>query len=204
VIPGATEDEVWLATVRGGVRMIERMAPRAFALQADAYFVDCGVAYTGAATVFTGLDHLEGQTVSILGDGAVFPSQVVVGGQVTLDTSVSKCAIGLPFRYTLKPMRIETQTQAGASHGSAAKIAEVVVSFYRSLDVQYGVDLSHLFDLDWRSIETYDLPPALFTGDRTLTLDGGFDSETPIILTGVEPLPATIRCIVARVDFSGR
>ncbi len=204
VIPGTTEDVVWLATVRGGVRMLEMMGPRAFGTQADAYSVDCGVAYTGAATTFIGLDHLEGQTVSILGDGAVFPTQVVSGGSVTIDTSVVKCAIGLPFTYTAKPMRIQVNTQAGASHAAYMKIAELAVSFYKTLNAKYGPDATHLLEIEWRSTEDYDAPPALFTGDKPLTLDGGFDPETPILISGSDPLPCCVRAIVAGVEQTGR
>ena len=38
-----------------------------FALLEDAFFVDCGLTYEGAAAAsLTGLDHLEGEEVAIL------------------------------------------------------------------------------------------------------------------------------------------
>lgn len=206
VIPGTSEDEVYLATVRGGVRMIERMASRVPATQSDGHWVDCGVQRTsGAATAtITGLTHLEGQTIAILGDGAVFANQVVVGGQVVLESTVVKASVGLPYRYTVKPMRVEIGTQAGSSHGSKIKIAELVVSFLNTFDAQYGVSTSALKNLDWRSTEAYDAPPAQYTGDKVLVMDGGWDTETPIVISGIGPTPCTVRALVARAAVTGR
>lgn len=204
VIPGTTEDEVYIATVRSGIRYIERMAPRAFATQADGYFVDNGVQWAGSSTIITGLTHLEGQAVSILADGAVFADQIVSGGQVVIDSTVEKASVGLPYRYTLEPMRVEVPTPLGSSHGSKIKIAELVVSFLNTFDAEYGTSTSDLHGLDWRTTEDYDAPPAMFTGDKVLVFDGGFDSETPIVISGAEPTPCTVRAIIARATVTGR
>src|SRR5260221_6806392 len=78
-------DAVYLIVARtvGGVtrRYLERMVARQFATIADAWFLDCALQYSGApVTTVSGLSHLEGKTVAILGDGSVVPSQVVTGG----------------------------------------------------------------------------------------------------------------------------
>jgi len=205
VIPGDTEDQVWLVVKRslhgGDTRFIERMRTRDFGTQSDAYFVDAGVYYNaGPTTTFAGLDHLEGDTVAILGDGAVFTNQVVSGGQVILASAVSKASIGLPRRYTLQPMRIESNA---STHGSQRKIAELVLSFLESGGVQYGKSLSALYDIDFRTTEVYGAPPALYTGDKRVVFDGGFDPEDPILITGTQPLPCTLRAIVARWHITG-
>jgi hypothetical protein len=210
VIPGDGEDQVWVGVLRTlngeQVRCIECMKPRVFATQADCFFVDCGLFYDleTPSTTLTGLDHLEGETVAILGDGAVYPNQIVADGQIVLAQAVSKAAVGLPYRYTLKPMRIDMNTAKGSSHGSYKKIAELVISFLNTLDAKYGADLDHLYDIDWRTTEPYGAPPVLFTGDKVVTLDGGFDPEAPIVISGEEPLPCCVRAIVARLEVPGR
>src|SRR5262249_10212230 len=82
---GGYIDVVYLIVNRtiGGTtkRYVERMVDRVFATVADAWFVDCGLQYSGApVTTISALGHLEGKTVAILGDGSVVPSQVVTGG----------------------------------------------------------------------------------------------------------------------------
>ena len=212
VIPADTEDEVWISvlrTVNGSpARYIEQMQPRAFGTREDAFFVDCGIIYDGdPASTFTGLDHLEGETVAILGDGAVYPAQVVSGGSVTISEEVSKAVIGLPFRFNLKPMRLDqlyANAPTGASKGSYKKIAELVISFMDTLNAQYGISSDELFDIDWRTTEVYDAPPDLYTGDKVVVLDGGFDPEDPILISGADPLPCIVRAIIARLDVVGR
>jgi hypothetical protein len=74
VIPASDEDEVWLSVQRtvdsSTVRYIERMKPHDWGSDAeDMFFIDSGLTYDSTATTtITGLDHLEGETVSILGD----------------------------------------------------------------------------------------------------------------------------------------
>jgi hypothetical protein len=47
--------------------------------------------------------------------------------------------------------------------------------------MQYGVDTSHLFDVNWRTTETMDTPPSIYTGDWRVVLDAGFDGVQPHI-----------------------
>ena len=158
--------------------MREDTQPRDFGDQEDAFFVDCGIIYDGTAvSVITGLDHLEGEEVAIWGDGAVFNNKTVSGGQITLDQAVSKAHIGLPFKYQLKPMRLDTPSAQGATHGLIKKISKFIISFINTLGTTYGKDGGNMYTIDWRTEETYTNPPAMFTGDKRLTFDGGFDTE---------------------------
>ena len=209
VIPGSSEDEIWLTVTReindSQVRYIERMKPRNWGTdQADCFFVDSGLTYDGdATTTFTGLDHLEGETVAILGDGAVFPTQMVTNGSVTLSESVSVCHIGLPFTYKLKPMRMD-QGYNGTSKGSIKKISEAVISFYKTLNARYG-DGTDTYDIDWRETDAeYTTPPDLVTGDKVVVADGGFSVEDPFQIEGSDPLPCTVRAIIPRIEVTGR
>jgi hypothetical protein len=105
VIPGTTEDEVWITITRAIndnlVRYVERIKPRNWGTdQEDCFFVDSGLTYDStAATTFSGLHHLEGEEVAILGDGAVMPSQTVSSGSITLPEAVSVAQIGLAYTY---------------------------------------------------------------------------------------------------------
>lgn len=209
VIPSISEDEVWLTVSRvinGEVkRYLEQMQPRDFGDQEDAFFMDSGLSYDDVpADEFSGLDHLEGETVIILGDGAAFGSQVVSGGAVTISNEVSKAAIGLDSTYKLKPMRFDLTTQKGTTKGSIKRIPEIVVSFFETLNAQYGRDEDHLFTIDWRKEEAYDSPPALYTGDKELSHEGGYDPEDSVLIMGSGPFPCTVRAIIPRLEVTGR
>ena len=117
--PGIS-DAVYLIVARtiGGQtrRYVERMASRAFTTIADAWFVDCGLQYSGVpVTSVSGLSHLEGKTVAILGDGNVVPSKVVSGGAVALDGAYGKVTVGLPYTADLETLNLELAAGAARS-----------------------------------------------------------------------------------------
>ena len=59
-------------------------------------FLDSALAYSGsAATNISGLDHLEGKTVSIWADGATHPDKTVSSGAVTVDRSETNVTLGV-------------------------------------------------------------------------------------------------------------
>ena len=110
-IPGINVDSVYFVVQRtipginGGnpVQCVERMNARNFLTNGvsdvtKAWFVDCGLQYSGSpATEISGLDHLNGATVSILADGSVQPQQVVVNGTITLQNAASLVTAGLGY-----------------------------------------------------------------------------------------------------------
>lgn len=210
VIPGDGEDEVWLSVGRVVndvvVRYIERMKPRDWGIDnEDMFFIDSGLTYDSTPTTsISGLSHLEGETVAILGDGAVLPTQVVSGGAITLDESVSVAQVGLPFTYKLKPMRMDQNTSKGTSKGSIKKIAEAVISFYKTLNAKYS-DGRTTYKIPWRETSAeYSSPPDLVTGDKVVVADGGFDVEDPFQIEGNDPTPCSVRAIIPRIEITGR
>ena len=99
-------------------------------------------------------------------------------------------------------MRIDVNTQGGASHSMIKKISKFFVSFFETLGTQFGIE-GNMYNIDWRTEEAYGSPPDLFTGDKSLIFDGGFDTEDPIILSGEGPEPCTVRAIIVETDFTG-
>lgn len=217
IIPGSTEDEIWFSTERdisgGVVTCIERMTTRRVTDEDDSHYVDCGVIYDSTpATIITGLDHLDGETVAILADGEVVAPQVVASGQITLASPASVVHAGLPFTPFLKPMRLDNETAAGSSHGTIKKIPELVLSLLDSKNVSYGDSSTAQFDvpLDTPELVNNSEVSGLFTGDVTVQHDGGFSIEDSILISSqstsdvTDPTPLTVRAIVARLDEVGR
>jgi hypothetical protein len=206
VIPGSSEDEVWVSVARtiGGTtkRYIERKNPQDWGDdQEDCFFVDSGVTYDSTATdTITGLDHLNGETVAVLGDGGVFATQVVQGGSITLAESVSVAQVGLPYTFTVKPMRAD-QGFGGTSKGRLKIIGKVTISFYKTLNAKYS-DGTNVRNIDFRTTEPYTTPPVLFTGDKKVVADAGFSVEDPFQIEGSDPLPCSVRAIVYKLEVT--
>lgn len=208
VIPGdLDEDEVYLIvkrTIDGATkRYVERMSGFDFGSDVtDAYFVDSGLTYSGsAATTISGLDHLEGQTVSVLADGSVHPDVTVSSGAVTLQRSVTKAHIGLPFTSKVETLRVDGGSALGSSQGKIKRISEVTVRLFRSVGLKVGTSTSELDVVPFRdSGDAMDTATPLFTGDKTVEFRGGYDDDATIVIQQDQPLPMTILAIFPTVS----
>jgi len=208
VIPGdLDEDEVYLIVKRtiGGAtkRYVERMSGFDFGSDiTDAFFVDSGLTYSGsAATSISGLDHLEGQTVSVLADGSLHPDVTVSSGAVTLQRSVTKAHIGLPFTSKVETLRIDGGSALGSSQGKVKRISEVTIRLFRSVGLKVGTSSSELDIVPFRdSGDAMSTAIPLFTGDKTVEFRGGYDDDATIVIQQDQPLPMTILAIFPTVS----
>jgi len=164
-------------------------------------FLDSQLSYSGAAvTTLSGLSHLEGQTVSILADGATHPDKTVSSGSITLDRSATNVKIGLGYTSLLKTMRIDAGAQNGTSQAKTKRIYEVTARLYESVGVEIGPDLSNMERVPFRtSSDPMDkgIPP--FTGDKEVEFRGNYDTDGFMIVRQTQPLPLTILSLYPRL-----
>lgn len=186
------------------VRYIERMHTREFVAQADAFFVDAGVYYSGEAisVVTSGLDHLEGETVAILANGAVHPPQVVIDGRITLEEPAETLVIGLPIRsdiYTL-PFAAELQ---GAGQGRVKNVNEVWLRVHRSSGIFVGPDVAHLTEVKQRTTEPYGTPPSLKTDEVNVKISPSWGNNGQIVIRQTDPLPVSLLSLSMEIVLAG-
>jgi hypothetical protein len=186
------------------VRYIEVLNNRFFATPATAFFVDSGITWTGApATVFTGLDWLEGQTVSILGDGAVMPQQVVKGGAITLPFAVSTAQIGLPITADLVTPPVVAAQDATLGQSRVKSINKIWVRIYNSGVFSAGPNATHLTPIKGRHYEAPGTAPALITDEIPLFVLPSYNQSGGIMLRQSDPLPLTVVDITVEAAFGG-
>ena len=139
-------------------------------------------------TAITGLDHLEGEEVSIRGDGAEQASKTVSTGAITLDTAAGEVVIGLPMTSTMTTQRYEAG--GGQLQGQRTRWSNIVLRVYNSAhpDVE-GLSVPIRVPDDYM-----DSPPGLSTGDlsyggstwgNTGRLQITIDSPMPLTLLGI-------------------
>jgi hypothetical protein len=173
-------------------RYIERLHTRQFATQSDAFFVDCGLTYSGSpATTISGLSHLEGKTVSILGDGAVMPQAVVTGGAITLQQAVSKAQIGLPITADAQTLPVALDTP-GFAQGNKMNVSEVWLRIYKSSGVFAGPRFDKLTQFKQRTTEPYNSPPMLDTDVIRIAIAPSWGVGGQVCIRQADPLPLTV------------
>lgn len=208
VIPSDDEDEVWVTVERtidsNTLRYVEQFQPRDWGSdQNDCWFVDSGLSYSGTATTsFSGLGHLEGETVSVYADGVVLSNETVSGGAVTIDSNGSNVIIGLPYTAKLETMPFVVNAREGLSVGKVSAISLGLINFYKSLGGQYGPDSSNLTDFPYT--ENYEDTNSLYTGWESVDFLSPEERDTVMYFEQNEPVPFCIRGINVKLTVEER
>lgn len=201
---GGATDALYLIvnrTIQGASRRyVERMADRVFDTAADFWFVDCGLQYDGApVTWVSGLGHLEGKTVAILGDGSVVPSQVVSGGTVQLDGPYSKVTVGLPYTAQLETLNLEP-AGGGTIQGQMKKIARLTVRVKDARGLQVGLNQGALNEVKQRSSELLGTAMQPYDGDWQVGIPSEWNRDGRLFVQQAYPLPCTILDLIPEVN----
>ncbi len=190
----------------GGVskRYIERLHTRVFATIADAFFVDCGLTYTGTATkTITGLDHLNGQVVVALADGNVVRNLTVGpvsgGVGVVLPNASTKVHVGLAMVASLETLNLDLgQVQGlGTVQGRQKSISEVTLRVQDTRGIFIGPkdgdrDSEWLVEYKQRAAEAWNEAIAMYTGDIRVTPHWSWSTGGNMWIKQFDPLPMTI------------
>lgn len=188
-------DEVYVLTQRGDSHFIEQFDDL---LNLDSALT--GQSETPAAT-WSGLDHLEGKTVSIVADGFVQADKTVTGGAVTLDEAARVVEIGLSYAHIIEPL---PPSSVGAASG--ARKLRLVEGVFRleetaalRLDVGRGIH-----DVALRQLgedEILDEPLPLVSGDIRVRALGWQDGAAQPLwrIEQNVPLPFTLLSVAAEL-----
>ncbi len=197
VIPEGKVDRLYLLvkrTINGQVkRYIERMDDREFVGVEDAWFVDCGIKYEGAATTtITGLDHLEGETVVALADGNVEERLVVTVGQVTLQRAATKVIVGLPFYAEIENLSPAVELKdVGSARGRPISINKVNIQVERTRGIKAGHSRDRLNEIVQTKIDL-SRPIGMETDMVSIQVYPNWNKQGTVIVRQDYPLPMTI------------
>ena len=154
----------------------------------------------------TGMDHLAGEVVDVLTDGAVHPAvTITAGGIVALNWYVTKAHVGIHYDSTLTTMELEGGTREGTSQGKQKRVHEVTARFFETLGGKMGTHPDSLDTIIFRtSGDTFNNPPPLFTGDKTINASSDWDSSAKVTIVQDQPLPMTVLSIMPRFRAEDR
>ena len=147
-----------------------------------------------------GLSHLEGQTVSVLANGATHPDVTVSSGQITLARSSTKVKVGLPYTSLLQTMRIDAGAQNGTSQSKTKRIYEITARLYESIGIEVGPDLNNMERIPFRSsANAMNSGISVFTGDKEIEFRGNYETDGFIFVRQTQPLPLTVLSLYPRL-----
>lgn len=175
--------------------------------------------WSKAVDSVSGLWHLEGESVSILGDGFVVANPnneaydvvTVADGAITLDKAYSVIHVGLPYTSDLETLDIDTE-QGETLTGKKKRIGKINVFVEESRGLWAGNSrptdetssatfLDGLTELKIRSDEGYDDPVALQTGTVDIIIRPEWNSNGRVFIRQTDPIPLSVLAIAPDGNF---
>jgi len=149
-----------------------------------------------AQSSVSGLTHLEGLSVDIVGDGAVYPRATVSSGAVALSPTAKDIEVGLPYTSTLKTLR--PATQDGVIESKKVSRSRIIVRLYQTIGLTVNDQL-----VPFRSSnDEMDQPPDLFTGELEI-IELNWDEDGGVVtVTQTQPLPSTILSVSGDIEWA--
>lgn len=211
VMQGTESDEVWVSVLRNGQRNIERLDPNVFGQRYDLLsslcYTDGAVKYDfeTPTAVLTGLDHLEGKLVYVLGDGAEMTPRTVGAGEITLESAISVAVVGLPYESKLQPMRRDVQMRNGTANHRQWKSCDVGLNLINSLACEVADGEDGRFEtVQFREAgHPMDSAPPLFSGEKEIGIEARTREGIDIVIRTDKPLPLNVGGITWKGDISG-
>ena len=97
-------------------------------------------------------------------------------------------------------MRVESGAADGTAQGKIKRIHDVTVRFYRSVGCKVGSKTSQTDLIPFRSsADEMNQPVPLFTGDKDVEFDGGYDTDGFVVVQQDQALPLTVLAIYPRL-----
>lgn len=192
-------------TVNGAtVRYIEVFdEQRDSATLADYIMTDCSKVITNetATTALTGLTHLAGKTVQVIGDGRRQPDiTIAANGTAAIQDACTKVTVGLKYTAKGELPNVEMSLKDGTMQGRPKRVVEAYLRLKNSLGGKAG----NTFDvLDSAPYDEF-LPTgaySLYTGDKKITLPGNYNNDGRVCFYHDEPYPFNMSAIIRVVNF---
>lgn len=154
-------------------------------------------------TSFSGLDHLDGQTVGILADGIPQDQQVVSSGAITLSGDFFVVHVGLPIIADIETLKPEVVLKNGTLQNRKVKIGNVTFRVTETRGGWIGPNEDELYEAFPSAIEDKlgsDDLTLLFTGDLRQPSNDDYEDGGQVFYRQRDPLPVHILAIIPELE----
>lgn len=173
------------------------------AIKAEAYYVDCGLTYRGAAVnTVTGLGHLVGEYVEVVANGSYRGRYLVSVASVTFTgPSATIVHVGLFNRAWLKNLPIESGSASGTAQGKIKRVHKVILRLLNTIGLSVGRSSDELKLKSFRPITArMSESPDLFTGDKPIDINQDYGFDSVFVVQQDQPYPVTILAMMPQMQ----
>lgn len=160
-------------------------------------------------TSVSGLDHIEGEEVSIFADGGVIffdDKKEVASGAISLENPYFVVAVGLPYESIVETMSIEAGSATGTAQGKMKRVYQVGLKLYRTLGIEMGGDDASIKKIQYRNPQTLmGIAEALFTGEiAPVPFNSNAVTDATIVIQQRRPLPMCILAVMPLMETNDK
>ena len=158
------------------------------------------------------LDHLEGETINFLIDGATHADVVVSSGVATMVQGAlgvfgADVHVGLPYVSSIESLPVVPTTMGFESKGKHKAPYKASIILHDTVGLLAGYRLEDGRELidpiafrEGGAVLGQYVP--LFTGTKQITLEGSYASEAKVIMRQEQPLPVTVLSVIYELDVN--
>lgn len=150
-----------------------------------------------------GLEHLEGEEVYAVVDGAISPTRVVRNGAIQLDSPGCIVHIGLPYTCKYKSVRLDMAMGQNNALASKQKIHHLYIKTYRTNYFMYGGETADtLMPARRYTIDAMDNAPALRSELCEIAFEAPWGREPKLTIESDLPVPLGILGITTQESLN--
>jgi hypothetical protein len=152
----------------------------------------------------TGLDHINGKKVQVVGDDSFVEEVTVTNNKITTTDYYNTLLVGLPYTSTLRPMPIEPSLYQKLSQSRVKAVAKIIVRFFKTKGAKVGeagrqLTTFPVADTQDPSGQVIDLK----TGQQRFFVGSDYEREKLIEVRQDLPYPMTVLSIATHVNAEG-
>jgi len=151
-----------------------------------------------SSATLTGLDYLEGLTVSVCADGVPLADKTVSKGSINIgSTGHSKVVVGLNYTATLAPMYLDVETRSGTSMASKKDAQSATIRFKDTYQAKVGQTKTTTDAVKFNPDIT---ATNLYSEDATVWMDNASEFLKLVYVINDTPTPCTVLAMVVNVE----
>lgn len=175
--------------------------------QKDVLYLDDAVRIVSdePARYVTGLDHLEGETVRVMDEGALEGDYTVVDGSIELNTDCKDIWVGLPYDAYFETLERDFQDKQLSTKMAKLRVYKLRMYIERSL----GISMNRLENGTETKLITFnptldmDEAPPLITGLVDIPVSSAWDCEYRLKVMSEPGFPCTVSGLIIGVEING-
>lgn len=174
--------------------------------QKEACFLDCSIHLQSddSFDYVEGFDFLEGETVRITDEGALFMECKVENGAIQMEYPVKDVWIGLPYKAYFETLERDFQDKQLSTKMSKLRVYKLRMYLDRTI----GISIARLEIGSESILATFDPSkdtdeaPSLITGKVTIPVASAWDCDYRLKITSEPGLPCTVSGLIIGVELN--